>query len=186
MNINIKSIIPIGILNTSLLIVGCNTTKTENNINKYREVIMTENLKVIDTINFYSKEGGLFFILNLKNNTNKTIAIDKTITPFAIYQNEEALEYKLLIVNYPDGRDDKYIYLQPNENKDFEYFINREYQFLMGEHDYVLEYVDHFYDRNHIGKVDPKYLTEIAFRWRKKKDSDKGVLISTDFDSKSN
>lgn len=184
MNINIKLIISISLLHISLLIVGCNTTKTETDTTNYGETIMLEKLKILDTISFYEKEGDLFFVVNLKNNTCETIAIDRTITPFAIYHEEEALEYKLPIVNYPDGRSNQYIYLQPNEDEDFEYWISREYQFMEGERDYILEYVDHFYDRNHIGIVNPKYLTEINFRWRKEKDSDRGQLISTDFKSK--
>lgn len=186
MKINIKPIVSISLFSISLLIVGCNTSKKENNMSKYGEVIMAENLKIIDAIDFYEKKGDLFFVVNLKNNTNETIVIDRTITPFAIYHKDEALEYNLPIVNYPDGRDDQYISLKPNEDKDFEYWISREYQFIEGKHDYILEYVDHFYDSKHIGIVDSKYLTEINFRWRKEKGSDKGTLINTNFDSKIN
>ena len=159
---------------------------TENNTIKYGETIMLEKLKIIDTLDFYEKEGDLFFVLNLKNNTDEIIKIDKSIKPFWIQQDKDALRYKLISPSYPDGVKDQYVYLKPRESEDFVYKVNEMYQFLEGELGYTLTYIDYLYDINNSSKIDPKYLTEINLRWRKEKDSDKGVLISTDFDSKSN
>ena len=186
MNINIKPIVSISLFSISILIIGCNTSKKENNMSKYGEVIMAENLKIIDTIDFYEKESNLFFILKLKNNTDEIIKIDKSIKPFWIQQDKDALKYKLISPSYPDGVKDQYVYLKPRESEDFVYKVNEMYQFLEGELDYNLTYIDYLYDINNSGKIDPKYLTEINLRWRKEKGSDKGTLINTDFDSKIN
>lgn len=60
-------------------------------------------LRVIDTIDFYATEKDLFFVLNLKNNTNEVLPVNKSIKPFWVYQYQESVDYKWISPSYPDG-----------------------------------------------------------------------------------
>lgn len=165
----------------SLVLSGCHTLVQQNENNHIEDAKMQETRKIIDTYQFFEKDGDLFFVLTLKNNTSEDIRINPTTTPFSIYQDFESIESSYII---PSPRPvPEMIVIAPNESHDLEFNISDEYDFREGRntYDFVFAYgKDYTYDELvRIGyKNVIKQDTIFSFTWQKEPDSRKGKLIN--------
>lgn len=194
------------LLSITVLVIGCGNMNAHKN---YREASiknhfqegsvsmagaifnedkkMLDTRKIIDSYQLFEKDGDLFFILTLKNNTSEDIKINPTTTPFSIDYNFERIESSYLI---PSPRPvPEMIVIAPSESHDLEFNISDEYDFREGRntYDFVFAYgKDYTYDELvRIGyKNVIKQDTIFSFTWDKKPSSRKGELVSIDFNKR--
>ena len=181
MNNILKSKLGALLIVVSLVLSGCHTIMQQNKNIHVEDTKTQESRKIIDTYQFFEKDGDLFFVLTLKNNTSEKIEIDPTITPFSIYQDFESIESGYII---PSPRPPvTMIVIAPNESHDFEFNLSDEYNFKDGKntYDFVYSYgKDYTYEE--LVKIGYKNVikqnTIFSFTWDKQPNSRKGKLIN--------
>lgn len=165
----------------SLASSACTVHSESINVPIVEEIPMTNKLELIDTYQFFEKQGDLYFVLTLKNNTDKTIEIDPSIQPFTVYrQYYERLEERY--VTSSPMPPVTMIVIEPNESHNFEFMLNDFYIMKDGENTYDFVYFynknDDEFKRHGDYKRSIRDDTIFSFTWRKEPDSRKGRLTN--------